>query len=296
MSGNNDVILLNDWMTSPEMPFHSKITENDDNNIFHTHNFYEIFYILEGSITHVLNGKTQVLHTGDMVFTNRKDVHSFLREPGNTCKHRDIVIRTDFFDSVCEFIGPDFKHAYASNLLPKVITLPFDRIERYENRIVNVILTADINSEFKPAVLRTLLVSLLNCLIEEETQRDNNYYPMWFRELLGRFHMNDFLKAGLDEILSPYHFSKSYMCRAFQHYMGCTMTDYLNDIRLQHAAFQLQYTDETIISICNSIGFSSVSYFNTVFKRKYGVAPNNFRKTQKMLSKGGSSHGKEIAK
>ena len=280
----DEVTLLNDWMTSPEMPFHSKITENGDDNIFHTHNFYEIFYILEGSITHILNGERRILHAGDMVFINQQDVHSFLREPANTCKHRDIVIRTQFFDSVCEFIGEDFKRAYAANRLPKIITLPFDRIERYENRIINVILTADINSEFKTAVLRTLLISLLNCMIEEETQRDNNYYPMWLRELISRFHMNDFLKAGLDEILAPYHFSKSYMCRVFQHYMGCTMTDYLNDIRLQCAAFQLQYTDETILSICNSIGFSSVSYFNTVFKRRYQVTPTTFRKQQKMLS------------
>lgn len=280
---NNEVILLNDWMTSPEMPFHSKITENGDNNIFHSHNFYEIFYILDGSITHIINGQDQILHPGDMVFTNQSDVHSFLREATNTCKHRDIIIRTDFFDSICAFIGEDFKHAYTNNMLPKMISLPFDRIERYEKRIINVILNSDINSEFKTASLRTLCVSLLNCLIEEESQRDTNYYPMWFRELLGRFHMNDFLKTGLDDILKPYHFSRSYMCRTFQHYMGCTMTDYLNDIRLQHAAFQLQYADETIISISNNIGFSSVSYFNTVFKRKYGVAPNTFRKKQKEL-------------
>ena len=279
-----EIVVLNDWMSTPEMPFHSKITETGDDNIYHSHNFYEIFYILEGSIVHKINGEMHRLHPGDIGFANLTDIHSFFREPGNTCKHRDIIIRTDFFDSVCEFIGADFKQAYANNLFPKIVTLPFDRIERYENRIVNAILNSDMNTEFSTATLKTLLVSLLNCLIEEEKHRDTKYYPMWFRELLGRFHMNDFLKSGLDDILEPYHFSKAYVCRTFQKYMGCTMTDYLNDIRLHHAAFQLQYTDETIISICNSIGFSSVSYFNTVFKRKYGVAPNTFRKQQKMRS------------
>ena len=271
-------------MSTPEMPFHSKITETGDDNIYHSHKFYEIFYILEGSIEHEINGEMQRLHPGDIGFANLTDVLSFFREPGNTCKHRDIIIRTDFFDSVCELIGADFKQAYANNLFPKIVTLPFDRIERYENRIVNAILNSDMNTEFSTATLKTLLVSLLNCLIEEEKHRDTKYYPMWFRELLGRFLMNDFLKSGLDDFLEPYLFSKAYVCRTFHKYMGCTMTDYLNDIRLQHAAFQLQYTDETIISICNSIGFSSVSYFNTVFKRKYGVAPNTFRKQQKMRS------------
>lgn len=278
---NSTIVFLNDWMTSPEMPLYSKITDNIDHNIYHSHGFYEIFYILEGSISHDMNGEMQTLHAGDIVFANLNDVHSFFRQPGNTCKHRDIIIRTEFFEEICDFIGPDFKEAYMRNQLPKIVSLSFDRIRRYEKRIINVILTSEMTATYNTAAMKALVVSLLNCLIEEETQYDTKYYPMWFRELLGRFHANEFLQSGLDEILEPYHFSKAYICRTFQKYMNCTMTDYLNDIRLQYAALQLQYTDVTIISICNSIGFSSVSYFNTVFKRKYGVAPNTFRKAQK---------------
>lgn len=281
---NKDILLLNDWMSTPEMPFHSKITEYGD-RAYHSHDFYEIFYILKGAVEHEVNGKTQTLHAGDICFLNLTDVHSFLREPGNTCKHRDIIIQADFFESVCDFIDPNFKFAYINNQLPKIVSLPFERIERYESRILNTISLTDINIGWNLAIIKTLLVSLLNSLIEEEKQSNIQYYPMWFNDLLGRFHMNDCLKAGLDEILRVYHFSKPYMCRTFQKYMGCTMTDYLNDIRLQQAAFQLQYTDETIISICNEVGFSSISYFNTIFKRKYGMAPNAFRKRHKNLCK-----------
>lgn len=281
---SHDIQLLHDWMSTPEMPFHSKITEDSDRT-YHLHEFYEIFYILEGSIAHEVNGEVCMLHAGDIGFLNLTDTHSFLREPGNTCKHRDIVIQVDFFESVCEFIGTDFKQAYINNQLPKIVSLPFERIERYESRIINTIAFSDMNTNLNMAIIKALLVSLLNCLIEEEKQNNTQYYPMWFSNLLGRFHMNECLKAGLDNILAPFHFTKPYMCRTFQKYMGCTMTDYLNDIRLQQAAFQLQYTDDTILSICNAVGFSSVSYFNTVFKRKYGMAPNTFRKQQKHLSK-----------
>ena len=96
--------ILDDWMTTPEHPFNSKITEYGD-DIVHCHKFYEIFYVLEGSITHVLNGEARVLHAGDMVFLNLEDIHSFIREEGNTCKHRDIIIYTEFFDSVCTMLS-----------------------------------------------------------------------------------------------------------------------------------------------------------------------------------------------
>lgn len=275
---NHEIILLNDWMTTPEKPFHSMITENGDHDIMHSHTFYEIFYILEGSIDHEINGTRQILHFGDIGFVTPNDVHSFYREPGNTCKHRDIIIRADFFVSVCDFLGTEFKNAYMNQGFPKVLSLPLDKIQQLEKRISNIILSKNINPKFQLASIRTLCISLLNCLLEQQTNSTMEYYPIWFKELLARFHMNDFFQSGLDEILKPFHFSQAYLCRTFHHYMGCTMTEYLNDIRLTQAAFQLKYTDEKITYICYSLGFSSVSYFNKIFSKKYSVSPSSFRK------------------
>lgn len=270
-------VILNDWVTTPKNPLHSIITKDDD-VLPHYHLFYEIFYIMDGSIRHTVNGNERILYPGDIVFLNLKDLHCFYRTSDTFCRHRDIIIRTDFFESVCAFIGEDFKQAYMNNQLSKVLSLPFEQIKRYEEILSNIALSLDTNSSFRQSNIRTLCVSLLNCLITEEVKNDFDYYPIWFRELLNRFHMNDYLQAGLDQILEPFHFSRSYMCRAFQHYMGCTMTDYLNDIRLQQAAYRLQYTDDTILSICYAVGISSISYFNKIFKKKYGVSPRTFRK------------------
>lgn len=55
-----DFMILDDWMTTRENPFNSKITEYGD-DVVHKHRFYEIFYILEGSIDHVLNGEVRTL-------------------------------------------------------------------------------------------------------------------------------------------------------------------------------------------------------------------------------------------
>ena len=274
-----DYMVLDDWMTTAEHPFNSKITEYGD-EVVHKHQFYEIFYILEGSINHILNGEMRTLHTGDMVFLNLDDIHYFQREEGSTCKHRDIIMHTDFFESLSDFLGDEFKNAYQNNLLPKVLSLSLEQMENYEHRITNAILTSSMKSEYRMASTRALCISLLNHLVEERIRHNDAYYPMWFRELLGRFHMNEYLRVGLDDILKPFHFNKSYLCRRFRQYTGYTMTEYLNRIRLQQAAFQLQYTDNTIISVCSNVGFSSVSYLNKLFKQTYGVSPKDFRKNK----------------
>lgn len=278
------IFVLNDVMTTSEMPFHSKVTDFNDDNWYHSHDFYEISYILEGKILHEINDESQTLQVGDMIFVNKTDVHSFLRAPGNTCKHRDIIIRSDFFESICRFISPDFLDAYVRNRLPKIISLPFSKIEQYEQRIVNLLAPIPGGSDnYKLEKIKTLLVSLLNCLLEEEQERSTTGYPTWFRELLNRFTTDECLKGGLDEILNPFHFNRTYIGRVFRKYMNCTMTEYLNDVRLQHATFQLTYTDDAVITICNNIGFSSVSYFNRIFKKRYGVAPKTFRKNQRTV-------------
>ena len=52
----------------------------------------------------------------------------------------------------------------------------------------------------------------------------------------------------------------------------------INDLRIKHAAYLLQTTDYTQQKICESIGFESVSYFNKLFKRKYGITPATFKR------------------
>lgn len=269
---------------------HSILTAGND-ILPHYHLFYEIVYIIDGSIRHSVNGMERMLHPGDMVFLNLTDCHCFYRTQDTVCRHRDIIIRPEFFESVCDFIGQDFKQAYMMNRLSKVISLPFEQIEHFERMLSNASLLLDSNSAFKDAHIRMLCVSLLNFLTMKEIQTDIDYYPVWLRELLSRFHMNDYLQAGLDLILEPFHFSRPYMCRAFQRYLGCTMTEYLNDIRLQQAAYRLLYTDDTVLSICNTVGISSVSYFNTIFKKKYGASPQNFRKTRGLLDTSSEGNG-----
>ena len=99
----------------------------------------------------------------------------------------------------------------------------------------------------------------------------------WFDSLLKRFESESLVKQGLDAILEPYYFNKSYLCRIFKKNMKMTMTEYLNNKRLEFAAYLLKTTDQSIAYIINDVGFSSVPYFNKIFKEKYGCSPQKFR-------------------
>lgn len=64
---------------------------------------------------------------------------------------------------------------------------------------------------------------------------------------------------------------------AFSHFFrkrtNRSFIDYLNDIRIGHAAKVLYETTHTIAEVCYSSGFNNISNFNRIFKRKKRANP-----------------------
>lgn len=73
--------------------------------------------------------------------------------------------------------------------------------------------------------------------------------------------------------LSPTHFS-----RLFKKATGSNMVDYINGIRLKEASRLLKVSKLSISEISALTGFSSVNYFNKVFKGYYGLSPREYKR------------------
>jgi len=73
-------------------------------------------------------------------------------------------------------------------------------------------------------------------------------------------------------------YSKYTVCHTFKTVTGATIFDYLNFIRVRHAAERLREKDSSILEIATACGFSSATYFNRVFKSFFGCSPSVYRK------------------
>lgn len=71
--------------------------------------------------------------------------------------------------------------------------------------------------------------------------------------------------------------SAPYFSNIFFKTKGIHINEYINRIRVRYAQKYLLETGDKITNIASSLGFSSPSYFNNVFKRYTGVTPNRFR-------------------
>ncbi len=82
---------------------------------------------------------------------------------------------------------------------------------------------------------------------------------------------------SISEAAAIVNISPSAFCKFFKRATGKTFSDYLNDIRIGYACYQLIETDKQISTIARSAGFESITYFNRVFTRKKNSTPRAFR-------------------
>ena len=62
-----------------------------------------------------------------------------------------------------------------------------------------------------------------------------------------------------------------------QKYRGTTFREYLQDIRMQHAARLLRDTRFSVRDIALAAGYHNSSHFYHLFQRHFGVSPATYR-------------------
>ena len=81
----------------------------------------------------------------------------------------------------------------------------------------------------------------------------------------------------VEKLASLLDLNAEYFCRIFKKATGVTSVEYINHVRIFKAEKLLTTTNESVLDISLDVGFSSVSYFNRVFKRYRGINPSAYR-------------------
>jgi len=85
-------------------------------------------------------------------------------------------------------------------------------------------------------------------------------------------------KIYLDDIAKAVGTDKFQLCKAFKRLAGNTIVDFINFVRLRKAEELLMEGSLTVSQIALDCGFSSIQYFNKVFKSHFACPPKSYRK------------------
>ena len=81
----------------------------------------------------------------------------------------------------------------------------------------------------------------------------------------------------IEELAKYCNMSVSHFRKQFREAAGTSPLEYLNNLRISVARHLLRTTKEPVLAISEAVGFRTLSSFNRLFKRIYGISPREAR-------------------
>ncbi|GAA0790646.1 hypothetical protein GCM10008910_00580 [Faecalicatena orotica] len=88
-------------------------------------------------------------------------------------------------------------------------------------------------------------------------------------------------KIYQEEIADVLGISPTYLSKLFHRETEMRLQDYIVQVRVEHAANLLIYSDESIARIAEYVNFPSQSYLGKVFKARFQMSPKKYRELKK---------------
>jgi two-component system, response regulator YesN len=102
--------------------------------------------------------------------------------------------------------------------------------------------------------------------------------PSLIREAVTSIRFNIDQPLSLNRIAETLGVHPSYLSRAFKKALGMTLTDYINQLRIEEAKYLLDFGNASVTEAALSVGYNDPNYFSKVFTKLEHVTPHNYRK------------------
>ena len=128
--------------------------------------------------------------------------------------------------------------------------------------------------------LAELLSCMLRLLIQLSQQfgnndtRENNYCEL-AQKYLNENYMRD---MNITDVADHLDISYSYLSKIFRIKAGITLTDYLNNVRIENSKKYLEETFLTLNEIAEKVGYNNVQSYQRFFKKYMNITPGDYRK------------------
>jgi AraC family transcriptional regulator, arabinose operon regulatory protein len=114
----------------------------------------------------------------------------------------------------------------------------------------------------------------LKCFSKEEREMDRRIRRV--RTVLDEQYRDP---PSIHELAAMIGLSSSRLAHLFREEVGMSIRSYIVERRLQMASMLIVQTHERISQIAYGVGFNDISNFNHSFKKRFHMAPGDFRNT-----------------
>lgn len=255
----------------------------------HWHENIELSYVLSGEIDKIyIDGVEYTSRPGDIVLINSNAIHSFFAEEIKEVHALTILIPYEFLKTIYKNIDQVTFDCISNGEMDE------ERIKKYNElrKILNLVVMNFSDNENDPLgyiKITGLIYELIYFLLKNFKENKKGIgdiqtkkYHERLNKITGYIKENYNKDLSINKIASYFGLSPEYLSRTFIKYIGMTILNYINFIRLEKSYRDLMNTDHTIMQIAMEHGFPNEKSFIKVFKDNYGITPSQYRKENKV--------------
>lgn len=253
---------------------------------FHGHKYLELAYVEQGRLAHYINGQTLILQPGDYFIVEHGVTHAYKKLSEEKLLVQNLLFLPKFLDRSLEG-AHSFEDMMNSYLLrfcyrtlrssPTGITF-HDEDGRIGQLVKSIAQEFDKKDYGYLEYIRCAFVELLILTMRKIGKKEDT--PERSPDIS---RITDTLDASfreppdLGEFSRQLGYSVPYLSKKFSQEVGVGFTEYLQNVRLEHACRLLETTDMKVSRIATEVGYENLKHFNALFKRKLSLTPREFR-------------------
>lgn len=267
--------------------------KNDFPIPMHSHEFYEINVVVEGSGTHFIENNSFPTSSGDFFFIPPDIHHGYAEESDLSIFH--MILSDRFFAryreelraihgfSLLFNIEPRLRAKNNLKIFPRIAAGDFMYFRNEMNKLYKLNHAKDSLHETEKCI------KALNLIYEfSEIATSHDYRPENrpfvdigpITNVLTYIENNYNNKITLEELSAVSNMSRSTLLNQFHALCNCSPTEYLQSVRIENAKKMLEETDRSIATVAQECGFYDSSHFTKAFLQKTSMLPKEYRRTK----------------
>jgi AraC-like DNA-binding protein len=128
----------------------------------------------------------------------------------------------------------------------------------------------------------TIEIHLFNNQIRNKSLKNKIYFSENTKEKIKEailyLNENFLFEISREGLASKFNLHPDFFSKAFKHFTGKKINQYINELRIKHAISLMQDTSKNILEISLESGFENLRTFNRVFKEITGKTPKEYKK------------------
>ena len=259
----------------------------------HSHEFFEIVYVVDGFTLHSSGGAINLLVAGDLFFVRPGEEHSYINayqtklfnlifDAGELGTLAADLAKLPGLDEMLGEPSPEQESGEAQAI--RLLHVPMHERRNIESALREIEGERESRRTGWECALRVRLAAFLLRYArmyadqwDRRTISADDYYGYVYK-ILAYVDTHYSENITMNDLSRVTGLSPDYMTRKFKSALHMTPSEYVRKFRIARAMELLCTTDLSVAAVAEQTGFSDVSLFSRVFKQAVGLPPASYRK------------------